>query len=73
MLHRVHLNLDFDVGVGVLAIGRDPGWVWKILCCKVVVSEILCSSRSLDLPVVVVVSLALPCFLPRAGAGFDGS
>lgn len=53
-------TLDARYQVGVLSIGRDPGWVWSILSENVDVQEVKCESRSLDLPPVLVVHLALP-------------
>lgn len=52
--------LDARYQVGVVSIGRDPAWVWSVLINDVDASEVECGSRSLDLPPVVVIHLALP-------------
>ena len=63
---RVHRSrsclriLDARYQLGVVAIGRDPSWVWSVLSNNVDVSEVQCGACSLDMPPVVIVHLALP-------------
>lgn len=59
-IRRCPRIFDSRCAMGLVAIGKDPGWGWSLLCQQIEVAPAAVNSSSFSIPSVVIVCWRLP-------------